>query len=280
MKVNLNRLKGKTICVTLDLERDYGELLKESCYEGLAYLHTLISFLKKAHVPLTCFVQGSLFESHPREVSELANAGHELELHSYSHLRHRWSLEEMVRGKLAYSKFMNKEPLGYRAPLGIISKSDYQMLESFGFKFDSSIFPSVRPEAYNNLKQLTVPHMLNRYDIVEFPFSVLSPLVRIPISLSYINLLGSLYYHTLKKANLPNFIVFNFHLQDVFLLKSSSMLPFQEFSLPYRLIFKRIYLRPETKGITVLDKAFAIFKDKGYSFTKMSDVYDTIIEED
>ena len=67
--LGLNNFKYKKIaCLTLDVEQDYGDLLDEPNYEGLKYIPKLVRFLKERNIPLTCFVKGSLFETHPNEV--------------------------------------------------------------------------------------------------------------------------------------------------------------------------------------------------------------------
>jgi len=69
---NLSGFKDKKIvCLTLDVEQDYGDLLDEPSYEGLKYVPKLAKFLKEKNIALTCFTQGSLFETHPNEIEQL-----------------------------------------------------------------------------------------------------------------------------------------------------------------------------------------------------------------
>jgi peptidoglycan/xylan/chitin deacetylase (PgdA/CDA1 family) len=280
--LSLDKLKGnKVVCLTLDVERDYGDLLGESSYEGLSHIHSLVSFLKERDVPLTCFVQGSIFDTHPSELEKFMTLNIEFELHSYSHPKPKESRieSEIEKGGKAYINFMGKAPLGYRSPLGVISEADYQLLIFHNFKFDSSVFPSIRPGVYNNLGKPTMPYLPCNHKIVEFPFAVLSKIIRVPVCLSYVNLLGWPYWHLLKTFELPDLIIFNFHLHDLFKLNSSNKLPLQDFSPVYKFVFQKIYLQRETKGLELLGKVISLLRNKGYTFATLVDVYNMISEE-
>ncbi|MFQ5924912.1 MAG: polysaccharide deacetylase family protein, partial [Dehalococcoidia bacterium] len=75
----------KIVCLTLDVEQDYGDLLDKPTHEGLEHIAEFVSFLSERNIPLTCFVQGSLLETHPDKIKQLAALDVEFQLHSYSH---------------------------------------------------------------------------------------------------------------------------------------------------------------------------------------------------
>lgn len=281
--IDLHALLDKqVVCLTLDVESDYAGLLEEPSYEGLSHIETLVDFLKEKDIPLTCFVQGSLFEKHSHELSKLLELDNiEFELHSYSHEEKlEGNLEfEVKRGRETFKKFMGKYPIGYRSPLGIIEKRHYEILAANGFKFDSSVFPSIRPGAFQNLDKPTTPYLVNDTGIIEFPFAVFSNFLRIPLGLSYIKLFGKPYFYLLKSSRLPDFIVFGFHLHDLFELSSSNKIAFSKFSPMYRLIFNRLYLKRQSNGLATLDKIINVFLQKDCSFSKMGDIYELIREE-
>lgn len=275
--LDLSRLKEKTVCLTLDVEQDYGDLLDEPSYEGLKHIPDLVNFCKERSIPLTCFIQGSLLETQPAEIKRLAELDVDFELHSYSHPGPKEMNVEMEikKGKEAYCRFFGREPMGYRAPLGFINNGHYEALVSYGFKFDSSLFPSFRPGVFNNLRGPTKPYRLNTPEIVEFPVAVFPPLVRVPISIGYIKLLGKPYLYLLKRLGLPSLIVFDFHFHDLFNLSSSNKIPLEKFSFIYRRIFKRIY-QGRQDGLMLLDELISMFRRKGYTFLKLKDVYEAI----
>lgn len=280
--IDLGDLKDKKIvCLTLDLEQDYGDLLDELSYDGLEHIPTLVDFLKERKIPLTCFVQGSLFETHPDRINQLAQLDAEFELHSYSHPKpaERNFKFEIGMGKVVYKKFFDEDPIGYRAPLGVIDDEDYKILADEGFKFDSSVFPTIRPGDFNNMAKPTNPYFLNGERMVEFPLAVVSDIVRVPLSLSYVKLIGWPYIRLLKTFNLPNLIVFNIHIHDLFHLNSSKKIPLQNSSFIYRRIFKRIYQKENIDGFDLLNKIITIFETKQYTFLKLIDIYNSVVRE-
>ena len=275
--INLDKFKNKKIvCLTLDVEQDYGDLLDEPSYEAFSCIDVLIDFLKEKSIPLTCFVQGSLFETHPYVIEQLSTLDVEFEVHTYSHpkpgeINHKF---EIKRGRDAFRKFFGKEPLGYRSSSGVVSEEMFSLLPLYGFKFDSSVVPSLRPGVYNSLTKPIIPYFLCN-SIIEFPVTVFSKLLRIPISLSYLKLLGKPYLDVLKKKQLPNLVIFSFHLHDLKILNSSSKIPFEKFPLVYRLIFKRIY--KNNNGMKLLKDFIDILLQKDYTFLKLKEVYKMLI---
>ncbi len=277
--VELSNLGQRAFCLTLDIEQDFGARLTEPSYEALRHIPDLVDFLKKRDISLTCFVQGSILETHPAEIEQLSALDVEYELHSYSHPSPQ-TLNmkiEIERGKKAYSDFFHKDPLGHRSPLGVINQADYTILASSGFKFDSSIFPSLRPGTFSNLMKPTTPYLLYETNIVEFPFTVLSRVIRVPIALSYIKLLGRPYLNLLKTARCPSLIVFDFHLHDLFTLSSSRNIPTKNLSFLDRKIFQKIY-QEGIDGLRILDELISTFLKKGFVFLKLEDVYRRICE--
>ena len=276
----LRALKKKVACLTLDVEQDYGTLLEEPSYDGIEHIPDLVKFFKERNIPLTCFVQGSLLETHPAQMKQLDALDVEFELHSFSHLGAKDAdvKFEIESGKRAYLNFFGKEPTGYRCPDGVISQEGYQILATNGFKFDSSIFPSLRPGAFNNLRTPIKPYLLSNTKIVEFPISVPSNIIRIPIALSYIKLLGKPYFYFLKTFALPELIVFGFHLHDLFEIDSSKNIPLEKFSSIYRWTYKRIY-QGGGSGLRILDEFITMLEKRGYTFSKLIDVYEALSEE-
>ncbi|MCK4417886.1 MAG: polysaccharide deacetylase family protein, partial [Candidatus Latescibacteria bacterium] len=275
--IDLTGLKNRKIaCLTLDLEQDYGDLLDEPSYEGLSYIDAVVSLFKKRSIPLTCFVQGSLFDAHPYAIEQLSELDVEFEVHGYSHpgptqIDHEF---EISRGKKAFTRFFGREPLAYRSPAGIVSQQMYALLPLYGFRFDSSVIPSLRPGGYfNSLDKPIMPYSLDNSGFVEFPVTVFSRVIRVPISLSYVKLLGKPYFRLLQISNLPALIVFSFHLHDLCTLSSSSKIPFADFSPFYNMTFRRIYGGRSDSGIKLLENLIGLFSSKEYEFLRLVDVY-------
>jgi peptidoglycan/xylan/chitin deacetylase (PgdA/CDA1 family) len=272
---------SKAVCLTLDVEQDYGDLLDEPSYEGLQHIPGLVNLFKKRNIPLTCFVQGSLFETHPSAIEQLSALDVEFEVHAYSHPKPKEINHELEisKGKAAFAEFFGREPIAYRSPSGVVDEKMFSILPRYGFKFDSSVFPSVRPGVFNSLNRPPKPYFLNDSSMVEFPVTVVSNLIRIPISLSYVKLLGRPYFYLLRSINLPKLIIFNFHLHDLYTLSSSKDIPFGKFPVLYRAIFRRIYMGRSNNGMRLLENLITLFSIKGYKFLKLIDVYSFISGE-
>ncbi|MBI4333586.1 MAG: polysaccharide deacetylase family protein [Chloroflexi bacterium] len=266
-------------CVTLDIEQDYGDLLAEPSYEGLGHLGDLAKFLGEQRIPVTCFIQGSLLETHPAQIRKLSSLDVDFELHSYSHPHPSRSKTrfEIEKGREIYRNFFGKDPSGYRAPLAVITAEGYEALASNNFKFDSSVSPSVRPGTFSNFRTPAAPYYLPDYKLVEFPFSVVSPL-RIPLGISYIKLLGKIYLSFLKHAALPGLVIVAAHLHDLFPLKAAAKIDCRPFSPLYRYVFNRIYKDPTRDGLSLLATVIGILKRKDYAFTRLDRVYEGIRE--
>lgn len=275
------KLDSSSVCLTLDLEQDYGDLLDKPTYDGISYIPEVISFAKERNIPLTVFVQGSLLAKFPSAIEQLTKLDVEFELHSYSHLRYNNTNTkyQVEYGKKAFSSFFGKDPEGYRFPSGVLNKEDYSILAANGFRFDSSVFPSVRPGTFNNVNMPIKPYYLEDDKIVELPFTVLSRYVRIPISLSYIKLLGWPYLELIKSSTLPGLIIFNFHMHDLFTLPGASSFKRRKFSLLDRFIFKRTYQQKNNNGFILLERMMSIFQERRYNFVKMKSIYDLVIKE-
>jgi peptidoglycan/xylan/chitin deacetylase (PgdA/CDA1 family) len=275
-----NKLMGeKTICLTLDLERDYGDYFENIAYDGLKYISNVTSFLEERKIPITVFVQGSLLNQYPEAVEAFTNLDVEFELHSYSHLRYDKTAaeKEIDEGKKAYHNYFGKNPKGYRFPSGILKNKDYKALAAAGFQYDSSIFPSIRPKAYNNLNMPTRPYYLKQYKIVEFPISVFSKFIRIPLALSYIKLLGKPYLKLINSSFLPDYFIFNFHLHDLFKLSSSALINNENKSFLDKVIFKQTYFQSDNIGFLLLQNLISSFQKRNYKFATLETVYNKLV---
>ena len=270
--------------MTLDLEQDFGDILDKPSYEGLSQIKPLISLFKKHNLPLTCFTQGSLFQTHPQAIEQFKALDTEFGVHTFGHPEPQTidHVYEIRKGKEAFIKYFHKEPLGYRSAAGVVSESMFKSVSENDFKYDSSVFPSFRPGGYyNSLHMPLTPYLLNGGTTLEFPVTVFSKVFRVPISLSYVKLLGKPYLNLIKTCRLPDLIVFDFHLHDLKMLDSAKKISQNKLSPLYRTIFKKIYQNKsdQNEGVKLLDTLVSIFNRKGYEFLKLVDVYRLIMGE-
>lgn len=247
--------KKRFLCLTLDLEKDYGYF---ETYRAFENIDLLLDLIKKYDLKITVFLVGSLIKQKKDIIEKFKSVPVEFALHSYSHdIKNKnpdFKSLEVIKAKAAYFNYFDQPPFGYRAPQGAISQAEIEELVRQGFKYDCSIFPYWRPGLYNNLKIPTKPFCLPS-GLLEIPLSVL-PIIRLPISLSYIQFFGWNFYKLfLRLFGWSSLIVFDFHLHNLRKARSLKGAPF------YARLF---YLRNQNKGFQILEEFIKLVKNKGY----------------
>jgi hypothetical protein len=234
-------------------------------------LPKLERIVKKYDLKLTAFATGKTLEENSDVLDSLKSMKSEIEQHSYYHeVGHLSKIDDIQKGIKTHEKLLGNPPVGYRAPQGIITKKEALFLEENGIRFDSSIFPAFFPGRYNRMNSPTVPHRLYKLNLVEIPLGVI-PHLRIPISLSYIQLLGLRAFKMLLRLfGLPELIVYDLHAHDLGKLTSYKQLP---------VIPKVGYYRAQhtyRDQADVLEESVKYFLSKGYRSSYMIDVYNEI----
>jgi polysaccharide deacetylase family protein (PEP-CTERM system associated) len=144
----------------------------------------LLNIFDEYSVKSTFFVLGWIAEHCPGLVREIADRGHEIACHGYSHeLIYKQTpddfRQETVRAKSTLEDQCQLEVSGYRAASYSITKKSLwalDILAEAGFKYDSSIFP-VRHDFYGIPDAPVKPHKLETpkgYTLIEFPPTVLN----------------------------------------------------------------------------------------------------------
>ena len=253
----------KLFAFTLDLESDYAGLMNEyNILRDLVKIEEFLSALNSLDVKITAFTVGEMLEQFPKVIKTFEKYKCEFEPHSYSHdFNNPDSETEIKKAKRAYLNYFNKNPFGYRAPRGKITRSGIKKLEKYGFLYDSSIFPSYFPNPFLYLFSNREIHYYKNSSIVEIPFTSISPF-RVTLSISYIKLLGIDFF---VKQALPNIICFGSHLHD-FIHSNDSFN-----KLP--LVWKLIYSRNKLNGIDYCIKFLTHVKKEGYQFCYLSELY-------
>ena len=264
---------SKTACITLDLESDWFVDEPGRTYQTVEYLDAYIELIQSVDVPVTVFVVGRLLEERPDVVDQLdAALDCAFHLHSYAHdpEMSRGFRSDLREGIEAFESFFGHRPQGYRAPLGKISAENLVTLDDEGLAFDSSIFPSYRPGAYNNLDAPTHPYRPAGTDgLVEFPIGVL-PYVRIPTAQSYLKLGGQAYIRLLELLEPPDPLVFLSHLHDFI------DTPANEYrSQP----MKAIQQRNLTESASLFQELVQQLTAMGYRFRTIGELYADTVDD-
>ncbi|MBU1615922.1 polysaccharide deacetylase family protein [bacterium] len=260
----------KLACITIDLESDYGYNYIDS-YGAFEDTGALESILDKYGIAPTAFITKGVLERPLSFVKKLEEQKAQFELHIVTHFPKEKRIKEMIRTKEAYIKRFGKPPLGYRGPAGLISEQELMILAREGFKFDSSIFPFRRPGFFDNSMMPQRPFIYEDSGLIEIPFSVI-PKVRLPFSISYIQLFRSASYRLLEGIfGLPELLIFNLHLHDLFSSRAIKRLP-----LRWRMIYRWNYL---SRPLGILEDYIIRLKDQGYRFVSMKEIYEAALNK-
>lgn len=118
----------------------------ERQYEARAGLRRILRILDEYGVHATFPTCGLTAEWYPDLIAAVANAGHEVANHSYSHWQmQRWSREEereeIERAAVAIHRATGQRPAGWRSPMYSSTGQTLDLLIEAGYKWDAS-FPN------------------------------------------------------------------------------------------------------------------------------------------
>lgn len=257
-------------CFTLDLEDDWSFDDPALDHRIFDHLDEFVALISALDVPLSVFVVGRTLERYPEKIDRIRSAlDCEFHLHSYQHdLSKSYDFEtEVRRGMEAYRGFFGRDPVGYRAPQGNIEPHEFRTLQTLGFDFDSSVFPSYRPGKYNNLTAPLEPYTPDTApSLVEIPVGAF-PGLRIPVAHSYFKLFGRGLSRYLAVAPLPEVLVYDVHLHDLYRTPCHD-----ELDVPKRWIMKRNLDRAESLFRTNVET----IRSRGYEPVTMTAVYESV----
>lgn len=259
-------------CITLDMEPDYGDPQKQiRLLENLDYFERYVSIINKYSAKVTMFTVTNLFETREALFHKLTTRiPLEYSVHSHTHDPYNaCSLDEIRNSKQAYQKFTNKNPIGYRAPIGRITKDGLGYLLDHDFNYDASVYPSIRPGefGYSNLNMPNTPFEVTRKDgksLIEFPFTAVEK-IRIIFALSYVKLLGwGLYSLLLRFFGLPNFTLLLSHPHDFYFaeIPNSTVKGIENIALS----------RNSNKSFEYFEKMIKYLHQQGYEFVFVSEL--------
>jgi polysaccharide deacetylase family protein (PEP-CTERM system associated) len=156
-------------------------------------IERLLGILDEHCVRATFFVLGWLAERRPALVRRIADAGHEVACHGYSHQlvytqSPREFREETVRAKSFLEDTLGHPVAGYRAASFSVTQASLWALDILidaGFHYDSSIFP-IHHDLYGLPGANPEPHRVSAPSgrtIAEFPMSAAKFFgVQVPVS--------------------------------------------------------------------------------------------------
>jgi len=123
----------------------------------------MLAMLAEHGARSTFFVLGWVAKRCPDLVRRIANAGHEVASHGYGHhllgeLTRNSFREDVARSKGILEDLSGQAVVGYRAPSFSITDWAIPVLRELGFRYDSSVFPTVAHDRYGKLGGVTAEH--------------------------------------------------------------------------------------------------------------------------
>jgi peptidoglycan/xylan/chitin deacetylase (PgdA/CDA1 family) len=233
------------------------------------YFERFTGLLRKHDVPLTSFTVMSAAPDYADRLNALAQTiPVEFAVHSYSHdTKNPASKDEVRRSWETYGEIWNAQPQGYRTPNCLIDAQGIENLAEQGYRYDSSIVPSVRPDgyAYNNARFGRNPFRFSTPggSLVELPVACLAG-IRLPFIFSYVKLVGlALYRAALAGFPLPEIVVTYLHPYDLYVGEIAQHIPGWK---------RYAHSRNSGRAFELLDDLIATLKLHGYAFALMGNV--------
>lgn len=193
--------------LTFDLEHWHSATLLQSDLDDPTdhleeSVEIVLDLLDKHDVKATFFVVGEIAEEYPELVRAVRDGGHEIGSHGHTHtplfnLTREEFETELERSTEAIEDACGVEPVGFRAPnFSVTHRTEwaFDVLESQGYQFDSSVFPVGTPmygvsggprRPYRVPSAEPLDPMADGESpasLVEFPLSVLGNSVRLPVA--------------------------------------------------------------------------------------------------
>lgn len=138
----------------------------------------ILQLFDRADVKATFFTLGWVAKNHPKVVEAIAEAGHEIASHGFSHSR-VWAqtpeeyFEDVSSARKVLEDLTGKRVCGYRAPSFSIDMKSvwaYDVLQEAGYEYSSSIYP-IRHDHYGFPAAPRFPFRVSSGGLLEIPLS-------------------------------------------------------------------------------------------------------------
>jgi len=176
--------------LTIDVEDGWSILSRDVLSREIEVTQTVVKdtesilgILSERGVKATFFILGNVAAKFPSLIKHIADKGHELGIHGFSHKQIFRLTEKEFRCEVKKSKdtienLISSPVLGYRAPaFSIVPETSWSLriLAEEGFKYDSSIAPCKNPRyGWKDFsKDICRVDLGNGLSIVEVPMSLM-----------------------------------------------------------------------------------------------------------
>ena len=143
-------------------------------------LPRLLDLLKRYDIPTSWYIPGHTLETYADECRRVADAGHEIGHHGWTHrppatLTREQEAEELARANDSIRKLTGRKARGYRSPSWDLSPHSVELLLEHGFVYDSSMMA----DDYT-------PYRVRRNDVISLEqpakFGPVTRLIEMPVS--------------------------------------------------------------------------------------------------
>jgi hypothetical protein len=267
VSVRPRRLETPTALLSIDVETDYGT----GRTDALDALPRFLDAIGERRLPLTAFVEGQLFERHPRLCALLVERGVDVQLHVYDHATPGDTAESLRRGAEAYAAFMGVRPEGYRAHTYHLTPALHDALVSLGFKWDSSVMRAWGRGRNAHACFRHGDYFVFGSGLVEFPVGPWRHLP-LPFNHPYTLLAGSLGGRLLRSFSGPSsrLVPYNLHMTD--LLRSPALFEAQYGRL-FEWMQRWMWVGQGGETLGVLGVMCEDLRQRGFAFDTTSGLY-------
>ncbi len=141
----------------------------------------LLGLLRELNTQATFFVLGYVADKHPGLIEAIAIDGHEIGVHGYYHrfvneMSEAEFAQELDQTLSVLDRIVGIKPIGHRAPYFSLNGRTpwaFDVLESRGFIYDSSVFPT-RNMLYGFPEAPRFPYQVPGHELIEFPATTAS----------------------------------------------------------------------------------------------------------
>lgn len=260
----------KLLCITIDVEADYANTQGHiRMFEEPALLDRFVDLVNRSGVKVTAFLVTGILARYGEAIRRLERETPiEFALHSHHHnTAISGERAEIELAQKTFREFFGKEAIGYRAPIGSITREGLANLMDLGFRYDASVFPSIRPgrNGYWNTHMPIEPFRITHggASLLEFPFPVLSG-IRLNFGLPWIKLYGvRLSTLLMRLFPPPSVVALTIHAHDLYAPHHSDGVTSAE---------RMALLANSSRGFEILETMIQRFRADGYEFAFMSEI--------
>lgn len=151
--MNASATRRSIVCLTFDFDAISGWIARGMTSPGPISrgefgphvgVPRILELLKRYDIPTSWYIPGHTLETYPDASHRVADAGHEIGHHGWTHrppalLTRDEEEEELVRASEAIRALTGRAPRGYRSPSWDLSAHSVDLLLAHGFIYDSSM---------------------------------------------------------------------------------------------------------------------------------------------